>query len=43
VESTPKLVLIDANGIVRAAYTGWGREMPDEIGEELKRWLEQGK
>lgn len=43
VESTPKIVLIDANGIVRSAYTGWGREMPDEIGEELKRWLEQGK
>jgi peroxiredoxin len=43
VDSTPKVVLIDASGVVRGTYTGWGREMPEEIGEELKRWLEHGK
>jgi peroxiredoxin len=39
VDSTPKLVVIDSSGIVRAAFTGWGQETPDEVSEELKRWL----
>jgi peroxiredoxin len=41
VETTPKLVLIDASGIVRGSYLGWGRETPDEIMVELRRWLQQ--
>jgi peroxiredoxin len=39
VNATPKVVLLDAQGIVRASYTGWGREMPSAIREELGRWL----
>ena len=29
VETTPKLVLIDAAGLVRGMYFGWGRETPE--------------
>jgi peroxiredoxin len=39
VETTPKIVLIDASGIIRGAYLGWGRETPGEVMEELRRWL----
>ena len=39
VQTTPHLVLIDANGTVRAAYTGWGRETSAEVLAELRRWL----
>lgn len=39
VATTPKLILIDASGIVRGQYLGWGRETPSEIQEELKNWL----
>ena len=38
VEATPKFVLLDAKGIVRGAYVGWGREVPALVTEELKRW-----
>jgi peroxiredoxin len=41
IETTPKLVLLDANGIVRGAYLGWGRETAGEVIEELRRWLAQ--
>ena len=39
VDATPRMVLIDANGIVRAAHTGWGRETPGEVAVELRQWL----
>jgi peroxiredoxin len=39
VTATPRLVLLDAEGVVRAMYTGWGRQTPDEVSEELHRWL----
>jgi peroxiredoxin len=39
ITATPKIVLIDAQGIVRATYVGWGREMPGAITTELRRWL----
>jgi hypothetical protein len=39
VSDTPHVVLLDADGIVRGMYTGWGRQTPDEVSEELRRWL----
>jgi len=39
VDSTPRLVLIDAGGVVRGAYTGWGHETADDVLNELRRWL----
>lgn len=39
VEATPKLVLLDSAGVVRGMYTGWGRETPTAVTEELKRSL----
>jgi peroxiredoxin len=39
IESTPKIVLLDATGVVRGAYLGWGRETPAEVLAELRRWL----
>jgi peroxiredoxin len=39
VETTPKIMILDADGIVRGAYLGWGGETPLEVATELKRWL----
>jgi peroxiredoxin len=43
VDSTPKIVVIDDKGIVRAAITGWGRETADEVTEEVKQLLPKAK
>jgi peroxiredoxin len=37
IEATPKCVLIDADGVVRGSWLGWGEETPAEILAELKR------
>src|SRR5262245_39473718 len=39
VESTPKLVVIDATGVIRGMYLGWGTETAREVVSELNRWL----
>jgi peroxiredoxin len=39
VETTPKLVLIDATGVVRGDWLGWGQATPDEVMAELKQWM----
>jgi hypothetical protein len=39
VEATPKLVILDADGVVRGNYSGWGPETAMSITEELQRWL----
>jgi hypothetical protein len=39
VDATPRLVLLDADGVVRGLYTGWGRQTSGEVSEELRRWL----
>lgn len=36
VEHTPRFVLLDADGVIRWESTGWGLQVPDEIGRELK-------
>lgn len=41
VEATPKLVVLDAEGLVRGAYEGWGREIPQAVVQELDRWLKK--
>ncbi len=38
VDGTPKFVVLDPNGVVRGAYVGWGRELPDLVTTELARW-----
>jgi peroxiredoxin len=37
VEATPRLVLLDREGIVRAATTGWGFQTAGEIADVLRR------
>jgi peroxiredoxin len=39
VEATPKVVVLDAAGVVRGEHLGWGRETPGAVLEELKTWL----
>jgi peroxiredoxin len=39
VEATPKLVILDADGVVRGNYSGWGPETATSVTEELQRWL----
>jgi peroxiredoxin len=41
VDGTPKLMLLDANGILRGEYVGWGRETASEVQEELRRWTKK--
>jgi peroxiredoxin len=37
VNDTPKLVILDAEGVVRASSTGWGSQTAAEVREELGR------
>jgi peroxiredoxin len=39
VETTPKIVVLDAAGVVRGAYIGWGRETTGEVLAELRHWM----
>ncbi|NBO90748.1 MAG: TlpA family protein disulfide reductase [Planctomycetia bacterium] len=39
VEATPKMIIIDADGIIRGSFLGWGRETGDVVLAELRRWL----
>jgi peroxiredoxin len=36
VETTPRLVVLDAAGVVRGSYLGWGLEVQESILEDLK-------
>jgi peroxiredoxin len=38
VEATPKVVLLDGDGVVRSSYVGWGSEIPGALTGELGRW-----
>jgi peroxiredoxin len=44
VASTPKIVLLDGNNIIRGEYLGWaaGGETAREVEEELRHWLPLG-
>jgi peroxiredoxin len=37
VEATPKLVVLDAAGVVRGSYIGWGPETPGSVTDDLER------
>lgn len=39
VEATPRFVVVDSEGVVRGAYTGWGPEIAPALGADLKRCL----
>jgi peroxiredoxin len=39
VDATPKLVVLDAAGIVRGSYLGWGPETPEAVKHELAECL----
>ena len=43
VEATPRLLVLDGEGIVRAAYTGWGPQIPGEVEAEIGNWLPRHK
>src|SRR5262249_11300437 len=38
VKDTPQLMVLDAEGVVRGSYIGWGRETPDEVLAEVRKW-----
>jgi peroxiredoxin len=37
VDATPKMVVLDADGVVRGSYIGWGPEVPHGVTEDLKK------
>jgi peroxiredoxin len=39
VDATPKLLVLDAHGVVRGQQAGWGPETAEAITEVLQRWL----
>jgi peroxiredoxin len=40
VDVTPKLVIIDAGGIIRGIYDGWGQETPLAVAADLRRCVQ---
>jgi peroxiredoxin len=42
VEATPKLVVVDADGIVRDSFVGWGPETNQDVKAEIQRCLRAG-
>lgn len=42
VDATPKFIVLDAGGVVRASFTGWGPEAPTGVKEELRTLIQQG-
>jgi peroxiredoxin len=38
VEATPKLMVIDPDGVLRGAWVGWGEETRDAVFKELRQW-----
>jgi peroxiredoxin len=39
VDATPKILVLDADGVIRGSYTGWGPEIPTAVRTEIKQWL----
>jgi peroxiredoxin len=39
VEATPRWIILDANGVLRGAYTGWGFQIADQIVDDLQKCL----
>jgi peroxiredoxin len=39
VQATPKFLVLDAGGVVRGSYLGWGQEAPAAVVADLKRCL----
>jgi hypothetical protein len=39
VDATPRLVVLDAEGILRGGFTGWGAHTPREVLGEIQNWL----
>jgi peroxiredoxin len=37
VEATPRIVILDAEGVVRGAFTGWGPEVPPSLEDVIKK------
>lgn len=38
-QTTPRLFVLDSEGVVRGSYLGWGLEIQESIREELTRWV----
>ena len=41
VDGTPKLMLLDAGGVLRGEYVGWGRETEAEVQQDLRHWTKK--
>ena len=39
VDGTPRFVVLDGQGIVRAAWTGWGMHTAAEVSQQLEKWM----
>jgi hypothetical protein len=39
VDATPRFVVLDKQGIVRGAWTGWGIQTAPEVLECLQKWM----
>jgi hypothetical protein len=37
VDATPRLIVLDAEGVMRGAYTGWGFHVADQVLSDLKK------
>ena len=41
IDGTPKLMLLDASGVLRGEFVGWGRETASEVQQELLHWTKK--
>ena len=43
VEATPRFIVLDADGVIRASTTGWAPHVPDEIREAIRTAADRNK
>ena len=43
VEATPRFIVLDADGVIRASTTGWAPHVPDEVREAIRAAANRGK
>jgi peroxiredoxin len=42
IDATPKIIVIDGDGMIRRTFDGWGDETPALIRKELNKWSNEG-
>jgi peroxiredoxin len=41
VDALPRFIILDGEGVVRCAFTGWGPHTPTDVNDQLERWIKK--